>query len=75
LEMQPTQWSHGFVHHSRVRKKDCQEQKYIRTSYNLIFRWQKGFWGFEKMVKDHIKETRYAITKYIRCDYGLHLSS
>jgi hypothetical protein len=58
-----------------VRKKDFQEQKHIRTSHNIIFGWQKGFWSFERMAKDPIKEIKYANTKYIRCDYGLHLSS
>jgi hypothetical protein len=56
-------------------KEGLPRAKNYGTSSNLIFGWQKGFWNFERMVKDPIEETRYAITKYIRCDYGLHLSS
>ncbi len=49
LEMQPTQWGHGFTHHSRVKKKDYQKQKHIRTLYNLISKWWwKGFLEFWK---------------------------
>ncbi len=75
--MQPTQWSHGFTHHSKVRKKDCQEWKHIGTSYNLMFLdgGGKGFWSFQRMVEDPIEEIGYAIMKYTKCGYGLHLSS
>jgi hypothetical protein len=49
LEMQPTQWGHGFTHHSRVKKKDYQKQKHAGTSHNLIPRWRwKRFLEFRK---------------------------
>jgi hypothetical protein len=35
----------------------------------------KGFWSFQRMVEDPIEEIGYAIMKYTKCGYGLHLSS
>jgi hypothetical protein len=40
-----------------VKKKDCQEEKHIGTSYNLVLKWWwEGLLRFQRMVEDPIEE-------------------
>jgi hypothetical protein len=55
---------------------DCQEQKHIETSYNLVLEWQwKRLLEFWKEMENLNEKTWYAIMKSIECDYNLHLLS
>ncbi len=36
---------------------------------------EKGFWNFERTMKDTIEKIKYVITNYTKDDYELHLSS